>query len=508
VGSLANTTLADTPTRPIGILDCGPEARPGGNSPDAVHALPDTPAARRLSEITALTCQATPASIIDYVQTHFTPENARHVPITRRIGFFMDWKARGGMEVLEVTASQTHRIEAIVRQLLTDERRVLGVQVEAEAPHRIDALLLGRAPLPKIEPPLDERTAANRFIHYVDHLASIGRFSGAILMARHGQILAQKVWGLANRDFDIPNDLETRFNVGSIPKAWTAVALAQLVEAGRLSFQNPLGKYIDYPDAASAAKIRIEHLLTHTSGLGCYFTEKFDHTARKHLRTVDDFLTLCRDQPLAFEPGTQWRYSNLGMVVAGKVLEVVTGQSYFDYVQANILDPAGMDHSGFFELDRVNKNLAVGYAERWSADGVEIVNNLFDHVIRGGPAGGAFATVGDLFRFTQALKSGKLVSPSMVETLTTAKSELGAPFYGYGFSIHPGRVLYGHSGGFTGLSANLDVVEDPAGWVVIVLANDLGMRAPMLKARQLIGVTVPEPTTTHACLQTAYLRRR
>ena len=197
------------------------------------------------------------------------------------------------------------------------------------------------------------------------------------------------------------------------------------------------------------------------------------------------------------------------MLAAGKVLEIVSRQTYFDYIQANVLAPAGMDQSGFFDLDRVNKNLAVGYAERWSADGVEIVNNIFDHVVRGGPAGGCYATVGDLFRFAEALKRGKLVSRSMVETMTTGKHELSSPFYGYGFGIHPGRAFYGHSGGFVGLSANLDIFEDPAGWVVVVLANDLaGMRAPTLKARQLIGLRVPEPTTTRACLPTAYLRRR
>jgi CubicO group peptidase (beta-lactamase class C family) len=520
------TSRALTP-EPTGIPDGGPQARLRGATDwhedrskgdlderrceaalDPLSALPDTPAAWRLAEITSLTREATPTGVIEYVQANFTPEYAQHVPIARRIGAFMDWKARGGMDVVEVALSEPHRIEAVVRQPLTDELRVLGVQVEAEPPHRIDGLMLGRAPLPAIQPPLDERAAADGFIDYTEHLADIGRFSGAVLIARNGRILAQKAWGLANRDFDVPNNLETRFNVGSIGKAWTAVALAQLVEAGKLSFQDPLSKYVDYPDAASAARIRIEHLLSHTSGLGCYFNDVYDRTARKHIRTVDDYLALSKDQPLAFEPGTDWRYSNAGFIVLGKVIEVVTGRTYFDHVQATVLAPAGMDRSGLLELDRVNKNLAVGYSERWSVDGVEVLNNLFDHIVRGGPAGGGFATVGDLFRFTEALKDGKLVSTSMVEVLTTAKPELGSPLYGFGFGIHPSRVMYGHSGGYFGLSSNLDIVEDPAGWVVVVLANDMGMRAPTLKARQLIGVTVPEPTSTRACLPTAYQRRR
>jgi CubicO group peptidase (beta-lactamase class C family) len=119
-------------------------------------------------------------------------------------------------------------------------------------------------------------------------------------------------------------------------------------------------------------------------------------------------------------------------------------------------------------------------------------NNLFHHVVKGGPAGGCYSTVRDLFHFARALESGILVSPEMAETLTTGKPELNSEQHGYGFGIHPGRALYGHSGGFMGISANLDITVDPEGWVVVVLANDDSMRAPVIKSRQLIGVAVPE----------------
>lgn len=480
-----------------------------GGVPAILDHLPVTPAGKRLAEIISLTRNATPSAVIEYVQSNFTPDCASFAPIDRRIGSFMDWKARGGMDVVGISVSESHRIEVTTRQARTDERRMLAVVVEAEAPYRVEQLLIGRSPLPIIDPPLDDQTAAHSFIDYTERLADLGLFSGAILIARHGTVLAEKTFGLANRDFDIPNNLETRFNLGSINKMWTAIAIAQLVESGTLSFDDPLSKFIDYPDAESAARICIKHLLTHTSGLGCYFNEVYDRTARHRMRTVDDFLALSKDQRLAFEPGTDWRYSNLGMIVAGKVLEVASGHSYFDYVQANVLNPSGMKHAGFFELDHVNKNLAVGYAERWTAAGVQILNNTFEHVVRGGPAGGSFATVGDLFQFAEALKSGKLVSRQMFETLTTSKPELNSPYYGYGFGIHPGRAFYGHNGGFTGISSNLDIFENPSGWVIVVLANDLaGMRPVALKARQLIGLTIPEPTETKACLPTAYLRRR
>lgn len=480
-----------------------------GGVPGIVDNLPDTPAAQRLAEVISLTRTGTPQAIIDYIQTHFSPECASFAPIARRIGSFMDWKARGGMDLIGISSSNLQRIDAVTRLPRTDERRTIAVIVEPAAPHRVEALMLGRSPLPLLTPPLDNQAAAQAFIDYTGLLADLGLFSGTVLIARHGRVLAQKAFGMANRDFDIPNNLETRFNVGSINKMWTAIAIAQLVEAGTLSFEDLLSKFIDYPDAESAAKIQVKHLLSHTSGLGCYFNETYDRTARHRLRSVDDFLALAKDQRPAFEPGTGWRYSNLGMIVAGKVLEVASKRNYSDYIKANVLEPSGMKLAGCFELDRVNKNLAVGYTERWSSSGVEIMNNTFEHVVRGGPAGGSYATAEDLFHFAEALKRGRLISRQMLDLLTTGKPELQSPLYGYGFGIHPGRAFYGHSGGFPGISSNLEIFEDPGGWVVVILANDLaGMRPTALKVRQLIGVTIPEPTDTQACLPTAYLRRR
>lgn len=454
--------------------------------------LPDTPAGQRLEQLVALIDTATPRTVADFVAANYTEAYAQRFPLGERIGGYMNWKARGGMNPVEVRASQAHEIEAIMVHPLSEERWLFSVSVEPEAPHRIEAIRLGRAPLPAIDPPLGDGEAADRFVEYTAGLAEKGLFSGAVLIARDGHVLGKGIWGLANRDFDVPNTIETRFNLGSMNKTWTAVAIAQLVEAGKLAFDDPVSKFIDYPHADAARKIRIEHLLTHTSGLGSYFTEEFETTARKDMRSIDDFLALSQDQALSFEPGEGWQYSNTGMMLAGKIVELASGQDYGSYLAEHVFRPAGMTHSGCFELDEVNHNLAVGYHELWSVDGVTVKNNVFEHVVKGGPAGGCYATVGDLFRFAEALKAGKLVSPDMAETLTTAKPELGSERYGYGFGIHPGRTLYGHGGGFPGISANLDITVDPEGWVIVVLANDDGMRAPMLKARQLIGVMAPE----------------
>lgn len=157
-------------------------------------------------------------------------------------------------------------------------------------------------------------------------------FSGAVILAKDGIPVYKGALGMANKDFTAINKIDTKFNLGSMNKMFTAVAIAQLVEKGKLSFEDPLSKFIpDFPDKESAEKIKIKHLLTHTAGLGGYFSEKWDKTSRTQFRTVDDMMNQVKaDEKLLFEPGTRWQYSNTGMLVLGKVIEIVSGQSYYD----------------------------------------------------------------------------------------------------------------------------------------------------------------------------------
>lgn len=452
----------------------------------------DFASGRRLDSFLEFLPIATPETVGTFVNENYVPAYATRDPIERRIADFMEWQTRGGFDIVEIVSSEPLRLETVARHPLTDEHWQLVVELDALHPHRIAALKLGRFPLPALGSLPHDQAAADAFIDYVGQLSSDRLFSGAVLIARHGSVLGHKAYGLANRDFAVPNTLETRFNVASLSKSWTAVAIAQLIERGLLDFEDPISRFIDYPDPQSAARIRVKHLLSHTAGLGSYFTPEFDRTSRRDIRSIDDFLTLTRREVPLFEPGTAWKYSNTGMVILGKIIERITRQTYFDFVEESVLARAGMLHSGFPNLDEVNPNTAVGYHRTWSAKGPRTINSLFEGVVKGGPAGCGYATVGDVFRFAEALKRGELVSPAMVTAMTTAKPELGSPDYGYGFAIHPQRALYGHSGGLVGASANLDITADPDGWVIVIAANDLSMRAPTLKARQLVGVTVPE----------------
>jgi CubicO group peptidase (beta-lactamase class C family) len=314
-----------------------------------------------------------------------------------------------------------------------------------------------------------------------------------VLLAKDGKVLLTKAVGIANRDFDVPVTLDTKFNLGSMNKMFTAVACMQLVEQGKLSLDDPIAKYLgdDWLPKVDKSKVKLRHLLTHTSGLGSFFTEEWNRSSRALYRSVDDWKPIVRDETLAFEPGTKWSYSNTGLLIAGAVLEKAAGADYFDYIRSHVTGPAGMKDTDCYELDRVNKKLAIGYEKEFLADGSVVYhNNLFFHVVRGGPAGGGYSTVEDLFRFDQALRAEKLVKRDSLEQLWRTYPELADNGYGLGFFVEqsPAGRIVGHSGGFVGISAVLSMWLD-AGWTVAVMSNygDGAATEVEGKARELIA---------------------
>jgi CubicO group peptidase (beta-lactamase class C family) len=326
---------------------------------------------------------------------------------------------------------------------------------------------------------------------YVDRLVAHDAFSGTVLLAKDGKPVYTKAVGVANRDCMMPVRLDTKFNTGSAFKMMTAVSIAQLVDAGKLKLDDKIGKYLDTSWLAQPIldKVTIEQLLTHTSGLGSYFNETFDRSSRLLFRKVEDYKPLVIGDSLAFEPGTKYAYSNTGMLLLGAVVEKASGEDYFDYVRAHVTGPAGMKNTDCYELDLVNENLAVGYEKEQGPKGVVYRNNVFQHVLRGGPAGGGYTTVEDLLAFDRALRSGKLVSKAMLDRMWRAHPEKSSPDYGYGFAIMEtpvGRAV-GHGGGFNGISADFLMYLD-AGYTVAVLSNYGGGALPVSqKIQNLVG---------------------
>jgi CubicO group peptidase (beta-lactamase class C family) len=430
-----------------------------------------------------------------FVERTFVADGPNGVPADERVnrlsrlrGFFGDFSIRS------VEASRPTEVTALVQSGRTEAWARLTAFFDSATPPRI--LRVGLAPAPSPDAPtrrLSDAEVVEQLKAYVERMASRDVFSGTVLLAKAGKPLYRAAFGEANKDFGVRNTIDTKFNLGSMNKMFTAVAVMQLVEAGKLSLEDTLGKFLRAgamrPEVLS--KVRIKHLLTHTSGLGSYFTPEWDRQSRARYRSVDDWMGLVKDDTLQFEPGTRWAYSNTGMLVLGKVIEAASGQDYFDYIRERIAKPAGMINTDAYELDRVNKNLAVGYQQEQTPRGVEYRNNIFMHVIRGGPAGGGYSTVEDLTRFAEALKNGRLVSKESFRLLTTPKPELNSPRYGFGFGTD-GRIV-GHGGGFAGINSQLDIYVGEE-YTLAVMSNYGGGAQPIVdKARALL--LAGRPTT-------------
>ena len=307
----------------------------------------------------------------------------------------------------------------------------------------------------------------------LSRLAADDKFSGAVLIAKDGRPVWQKAYGYADRESKTLNSLDTRFRLGSMNKMFTSVSIAQLVQAGKLKYTDTVADVLpDYPNKEAARKITIHQLLTHTSGLGDIFGPEF-RQKKDSLREIKDYLQLFVNKPLRFEPGTDFSYSNGGFIVLGLVIEKVSGQNYYDYVQKHVYDVAGMKASGSFPKDEKVPNLAVGYTRR-GEDG-KLVNNWDTLPWRGMSAGGGDSTVGDLLRFAEALRSHKLLNAQLTETVIIGKRQPGPNAnrkYAYGFEEHfvSGHRVVGHGGGAPGMNGMLDVLMDN-GYTVVVLAN-------------------------------------
>ncbi|MBK8312987.1 MAG: beta-lactamase family protein [Acidobacteria bacterium] len=460
----------------------------GSNS--SIHSQTESPALARLKSLIEIINKTDIDSATRFIKDNYSADFLK-IPMEAHLNYILRMRDQSrGLEFHSLQYSTPTEVTALVKNRLTGEWQAIAVSVEAAAPHKIEDI--GNRPprIPAEMATVKKHTApeiARELGEFLQKLADADVFSGTVLVANGGKIILKKAYGIANKDFNTPNTIETKFNLGSMNKMFTSVAIAQLVEQGKLSFDDPLSKFLpDFPNPEAAQKIRIKHLLSHTAGLGSYFNKKFMDSSRARYHTVDEMMTLADDKNVAFEPGKRWSYSNTGMLVLGKVIEKVTGQSYFDYIRDHIYKPAGMINSDSYELDRVNTNLAVGYEKEFTGHGVEFKNNIFSHVIRGGPAGGGYSTVEDLMRFDIALRSNKLVGAEFVKMLLSAKPELNSPRYGFGFQIDGEKRIAGHGGGFEGISSNLDMFLD-SGYTAVVLSNYGEASFPVLqKIRDLV----------------------
>lgn len=362
----------------------------------------------------------------------------------------------------------------------------VGIEFMANpADGRVSYVELHSMPAPGPRPqlptgPLPDEDVASAVQAHVDGLAAADRVSGVVLLARGDRVLVHRAYGMADAETGRANTLDTRIGSGSVPKMITAVAVAQLVEQGRMRFDDTLGALLpDYPNAEARRSVTVRHLLTHSAGIPDPFAAGAAPTAR--YRTPGEWMAVVADRPLDFAPGSKTQYSNGGFAVLAAIVERVSGQPFGAYVREHVFARAGMraaDADTYAALP-----WARGYSRVPEFDPLGIAPRRSNEWITGGEPnehlsgfGGIHLTAEDLFRFTRALRDGRLVGAEMARTLMTGTVEVdpGAPLrYGLGFydmELEGGAHAVGHSGGggSSGIGADVEMVGE---WTVVVMGN-------------------------------------
>jgi CubicO group peptidase (beta-lactamase class C family) len=395
---------------------------------------------------------------------------ARYPTSQRSVG---DWiglrRHTGAFDLQAIEDSSGTKLAVIAKARGWDEFARLMIEVESKPPYCTTALTARLIPRPvAIASPtrLTERQLLSILPGKLERAATDDHFSGAVMIAKAGTPIYSAAFGCADRERKIPNTVETKFRIGSMNKLFTAVAVLQQVQGGRIGLSDSIGTYLpDYPNPNAGAKLTIHHLLSHTGGTGDIFGPDF-MAHREDLRELADYVTLYGKPDLLFEPGSRWDYSNYGFVLLGVVIERVTGESYYDVVRNAIFDPAGMTATDSLPETTDVPGRSVGYS------GTKLNSDTLPY--RGTSAGGGYSTVGDLARFADALASNRLLNPEYTALAMTGKVDTGwsGSKYAYGFfdTSEDGTRYIGHGGVAPGMSGELRIFLT-SGYVVAVLSN-------------------------------------
>lgn len=431
-----------------------------------------------------------------YISDNYNRYFLEAIPLDSHLNYAINLRHQNGklrIESISRIADKEHfiRWSALVKSERTEEWSEFIVFFASDNPEKIAGIQMRPARLsrlPEFSTHISQRKLRSELKTFLKRAGEKNVFSGAVLLAKGDEVIFTGAEGQADKRFEVQNNTETKFNLGSMNKMFTAVAIMQLVEEKKLQLDDHLNKFIDesWLSPEISQKIQVKHLLSHTSGLGSYFNSTYEASAKNSFRTLDDYKTLIKDETLKFEPGTAYSYSNTGMFFLGLVIEKVSGENYFDYIRSHIYIPAGMKNTDSFDVDQPISNLATGYY--FDSDSkTDWKNNNFLLPVKGCPAGGGFSTVDDLYKFALALNANKLLKKEYVQQLFVVHSELGAVDYGYGFQVsgEEGRRVVGHNGAFEGLSANLDMYLDQ-GYVAIVLSNYSDGAWPLVQKMRLL----------------------
>lgn len=431
--------------------------------------LPDTPVGKAFGKF----LQAFETGEYEkYIKENFSDEFFQVYTLVDHLEFFRQMSVmHGGFSVHEHSIEKTSEFElvVVVKSKKRDAWRRIEFGISPEPPHKVIGLGIDMAEPPDGSSKPEQKMTEQEILAFVDKelekMVAEDTFSGAVLIAKNSKPIFKKAVGMASKEFGVPNQTDTKFNIGSINKSFTQMAIAQLLEQGKIHLDDKLGTYRpDFPKEI-AEKVTVRHLLTMQSGMSAYWNDEWQ-AKWATIKTVDDLIEIIKKIPLDFEPGTRSQYSNSGYVVLGAIIEKTTGQNYYDYVREHIFEPAGMENTDSYELDQIVPNLARGYTQNRSQhpfNGNKLQNNLFLHSVKGAPAGGGYSTLDDLNIYVEALKSNKLASERYTNLVLGLFQNVDNPDRRpQGFGIAGGAPV--------GINAVIEA-DFASGYTIIVLSN-------------------------------------
>lgn len=443
-------------------------------------AQPQTPATLAAERLVA--ALNGPGSTEAFVASSFSEVSLGREPASERARQLDRLKAlSGGFEVLEWRPQGERMIEVLALSKRGDRHAKFVLFTSGKEPGKVADIFV----LPERDP---ARAAADAFPssavsddelvrlvrRRIDALSEEGSFSGAILVARGDDVLFREARGLAEEVWRIPNRADTRFNVASVSKMWTAVVVMKVVEEGRLSLDDRLADAVPaYPHREAASKITLRQLLQHRGGIG-----EWEGREVKAVLSSTELAATMTAAP--GEPDARFAYSNAGYVLLGAAAERATGLTYEQLVEQHVFKPAGMTASGFWPVTAIVPNRATGYlrpADDPLGFGGKYSNEQFLG-FAGNASGGAYSTLDDMFAFHRALATGKLLRPETVRAMVDTSVEFaGSPRpwrYGLGLRLEEcaGAPTLGHGGGGanSGVSSSTHASVDGS-WTIVVLGN-------------------------------------
>ena len=347
-----------------------------------------------------------------------------------------------------------------------------------------------------------QATIAQTKAEKIDQLMSLyseyNQFNGTVLVAENGKVIYKKGFGMANMEWNIPNQPDTKLRLGSVSKQFTALLILQLMEEGKLKLNVPITTYLpDYPKT-NGDRITIHHLLTHSAGILNYTSiPNFMKTQSRNPYTPGEFVKTFADKPLEFTPGEKFSYSNSGYFVLGYIIEKITGKTYEQCLQERIFTPLNMTNTGYDNSEVILKNRASGYEK----NGNQYVNASFLDMSIPYAAGSLYSTVEDLYLWDQALYTDKLLSAKSKELFFAPHISTGGGSYGYGWGVfelpmdNPAKKLkiVEHTGGINGFTTIIS--GDLSDKNLIVLLNNTSSPGLSSISKKIRAILYDKPYT-------------